>query len=100
MLSETLKELETTKASFTKLADAWKAGAVGMVEGIVLQDLKSEPQMYERLLVERNRNWSPKVEALFLRPKPSLVIVGAAHLVGADGLLQMLRSKGYRVEQL
>lgn len=100
LLAETLKELQTTKASFTVMADAWKGGDVATVERIVLQDLKSEPQMYDRLLVERNRNWLPKVEALFLRPRPSLVIVGAAHLVGADGLLQVLRAKGYRIEQL
>src|SRR3954470_5320670 len=99
LLAETLKELETTKASFTQMADAWKSGDAASVERVVLQDLKSEPQMYERLLVERNRNWLPKIEALFSRPRPSLVIVGAAHLVGADGLLQMLRSKGYTVEQ-
>jgi uncharacterized protein YbaP (TraB family) len=100
LLAQTLKELETTKASFTTLADAWKSGDSGTVEDIVLQDLKSEPQMYQRLLVERNRAWLPKIEALFTRPAPAFVVVGAAHLVGADGLLQMLRSKGYTLEQL
>ena len=100
LLAETLKELETTQASFTKLADAWKAGDAAAVETIVLQDLKSEPDMYQRLLVDRNRAWLPQIEALFSRPKPAFVVVGAAHLIGADGLLQMLRSRGYTIEQL
>jgi uncharacterized protein YbaP (TraB family) len=99
LLAETLKELETTKTSFTRMADAWKSGDVPTIERLVLKDLKSEPQMYDRLLIERNRTWLPKIEALFSRPKPAFVVVGAAHLVGPDGLLQMLRAKGYKVEQ-
>jgi uncharacterized protein len=99
-LSETLKELETTKSSFTRMADAWKAGDVDNIEKLVLKDLKEEPEMYDRLLIERNRAWLPKIEALFGRPKPAFVVVGAAHLVGPDGLLQMLRKKGYQVDQL
>ncbi|MQA28640.1 MAG: hypothetical protein GEU82_02215 [Luteitalea sp.] len=100
LLAETLKELDTTQANFTRLADAWKAGDASGVEAIVLQDLKAEPEMYKRLLVERNRAWLPQVEALFARPKPAFVVVGAAHLIGADGLLQMLRARGYTIDQL
>ena len=100
LLAETLKELETTKTSFTRMADAWKAGDAPEIERIVLQDLKTEPEMYQRLLVDRNRTWLPKIEALFSRPAPAFVVVGAAHLVGADGLIEMLRAKGYAVEQM
>ena len=100
MLAETLKELDTEIASITKLADAWKQGDVTTIERIVLQDVKQEPQMYQRLLVDRNRNWLPKIEALFARAGRAFVVVGAAHLVGPDGLIQMLKAKGYSVEQL
>ena len=99
-LADSLKELDTEKASVTKLADAWKVGNAAMVEQIVLKDLKSDPAMYQRLLVERNRNWLPKLEALFVRPGHAFVVVGAAHLVGPDGLLEMLKAKGYTVEQM
>jgi uncharacterized protein YbaP (TraB family) len=100
LLAETLKELETTQTSFVKLADAWKSGDAAAVETIVLEDLKSEPAMYQRLLVERNHAWLPQVEALFSRPKPAFVVVGAAHLIGTDGLLRMLRARGYAIDQL
>jgi uncharacterized protein YbaP (TraB family) len=100
LLSETLKELETTKTSFTRMANAWKSGDSAEIERLVLKDLKAEPQMYDRLLIERNRTWLPKIEALFSRPKATFVVVGAAHLVGTDGLLQLLKAKGYTIEQL
>ena len=77
----------------TTLANAWKAGDSATVERIVLQDVREEPVMYQRLLVDRNRNWLPKIEALFARRGRAFVVVGAAHLVGADGLISMLRAR-------
>jgi uncharacterized protein len=100
MLAETLNELATETATVGKLGDAWKAGDVAAIERIALADLKSDPVMYQRLLVERNKNWMPKIEALFARKGHAMVVVGAAHLVGADGLVAMLKAKGYAVEQL
>ena len=100
LLTETLKELATETANIGKLGDAWKAGDIAAVERIALEDLKSDPLMYQRLLVERNKNWMPKIEALFARRGYALVVVGAAHLVGPDGLIAMLRARGYTVEQL
>lgn len=100
LLAETLKDIDTEKANVTKLADAWKAGDGPTVEQIVLQDLKTDPAMYQRLLLDRNRAWLPKIEALFSRRGHAFVVVGAAHVVGPDGLLSMLRAKGYTVDQM
>jgi hypothetical protein len=100
LLASTLSELDTEMGNVAKIAQAWKQGDAPTIERIVLQDLKQEPQMYERLLVERNRNWLPKLEALFSRPGRAFVVVGAAHLVGPDGLIALLKAKGYQVEQV
>lgn len=99
MLVQSLKDLETETAEVKALADAWQAGDAAAVEGVVLRDLKNDAQLYRRLIVERNQAWLPKVEALFARSKPAFVVVGAAHLVGPDGLLAALRAKGYALEQ-
>jgi uncharacterized protein len=98
-LAESLKDLDAEKASVQKIADAWKAGDLPTLERLVLQDVKDDQFMYQRLLVERNRNWLPKIEALFARPGRAFVVVGAAHLVGPDGLIAMLKAKGARVDQ-
>jgi len=100
LLSDTLKSIDTEMTSIARLTEAWKTGDTGTVERIVLADLKQDGVMYQRLLVDRNQNWMPKLEALFARGSRSFVVVGAAHLVGPDGLLAMLKSKGYTVEQL
>ena len=63
------------------MTGAWKAGDVPAVERLVLNDVKSDPDMYQRLLVERNRTWLPKLEAFFGRRGHTFVVVGA----GSDG---------------
>ena len=99
LLADTLKSIDTEMTSIGKLTEAWKAGDTATIERIVLNDLKQDAVMYQRLLVERNLNWMPKIEALFTRSGRTFVVVGAAHLVGPDGLLTMLKAKGYTIEQ-
>ena len=100
MLAESLKDLDREQASVVTLTNAWKAGDAATVERIVLDDVKGDPVLYGRLLVNRNRNWLPTLDALLKRPGRAFVVVGAAHLVGPDGLLAMFKAKGYKVEQL
>ena len=99
LLMSGLRDLSTRKKSAADLTRAWKTGDVAALERVALEDLRTEPLLYQRLLVERNHNWLPRIEALFDRPGPALVIVGAAHLIGPDGLLASLKAKGYRLEQ-
>jgi uncharacterized protein len=100
MLSEAVDDVDSEMANISTLAKAWQSGDAVTVERIVLQDMKKEPAIYERLLVARNRNWLPKLEALFTRPGRAFVVVGAAHLIGPDGLIAMLKAKGYQLEQM
>ncbi|MGE3958872.1 MAG: TraB/GumN family protein [Vicinamibacterales bacterium] len=99
LLRQTLQEMDKAGDSLEALARGWKAGDAPAIERLVLAELKAEPEMYQRLLVARNTNWLPKLEALFARPKPAFVVVGAAHLVGSDGLLALLTARGYTVTQ-
>ena len=99
-LAETLKGVDKEKASVTRLTGAWKTGDTATVERLVMADVKGDPVIYDRLLVSRNKAWLPKIEALFSRPRHAFVVVGAAHLVGPDGLVAMLKAKGYQVVQL
>lgn len=73
------------------------------------QDLKAiadfmdaeDSQMYgghaDVLLTERNQSWIPKIEEA-AKATPTLFAVGAAHLGGENGVILLLRKKGYKVE--
>ncbi len=75
--------------------------AEGDVQG--LGDMMADPgafgsqRVYDVLLVERNRNWIPQIEAILEEPGTVMVAVGAGHLAGDDSVIAMLRDKGYEV---
>jgi hypothetical protein len=100
LLASSVRDLDAQRRMVTALAEAWRAGDATRLEQIVIEDLEQEPRLYERLLVERNRMWLPALDAQLAGGGTAMVVVGAAHLVGPDGLLAMFREKGYHVEQL
>jgi len=59
---------------------------------------ESEEAM-EALIYSRNRNWAEKLVKI-MPERTCLVCVGAGHLPGPQGLLQLLRDKGYTVEPM
>jgi len=74
-------------------------GNVAALETVLLQEFRESPEVYRRLLVERNQAWAPKIAACAAEPKPCLVVVGGAHLVGPDSVVALLRSAGFTVDQ-
>jgi uncharacterized protein YbaP (TraB family) len=58
------------------------------------------PSLGERLLAVRNRNWIPKIEQYLRSGQTYFVVVGAAHMGGPEGILALLRARGYKIEQL
>ena len=53
----------------------------------------------QQMIVARNRNWLPKIQAEAAK-QPTLFAVGTAHLVGNQGLIMLLRHNGYQVEPM
>lgn len=99
----TLKDLNTMGHQVDELTRAWTYGDTKSMESITMKGAVSDKKMnsiYEKLIYERNRNMVSKIEE-FLRTKETyFVVVGAGHLVGKKGIIEMLRGKGYPVEQL
>jgi uncharacterized protein YbaP (TraB family) len=84
----------------TTLKDAWLAGSETRLDSLMNSTSEWTPEMLDMMVVQRNRSWIPKIEELLKGNSDALVVVGAAHLVGKSGVVQMLRAKGYTVEQL
>ena len=99
MLRSALEEMDTEKENLRGLVAAWKTGDAAALERLLLAAFGSNPAAYESLIVERNRNWMPRLDACLAHDESCFVVVGAAHLVGPQGLLVLLRQRGYRVEQ-
>lgn len=99
LLQYTLDSAASVEAQFEALLQAWRVGDVEQLDKLVNGNLDEFPGLYDSLLVERNNNWMPQLEAYLQTPETELVLVGAAHLVGPDGLLKQLEQKGYQVSR-
>jgi uncharacterized protein len=99
LLLSSLSEADTSRNSLKAIISAWQRGDSIELEKTLLSDFTQYPAAYRSLIVERNQNWIPHIDACLARAQPCMVVVGAAHLVGRDGLLTLLQRKGYRIEQ-
>ncbi|MFL0805193.1 MAG: TraB/GumN family protein [Agarilytica sp.] len=101
LILKTLEELEQTESIMQELKAAWKIGNHKKLNTLAIKEMKTlYPKIYASLLVERNNNWMPKIENMMKNKEVELVLVGALHLVGSEGLIQQLKQNGYKVENL
>ena len=78
------------------LTDAYREQQLNKMDELTKED-PSIGEFVDILLYDRNANWSKKLQELM--PGSSLVIaVGAGHLPGKKGVLNLLREAGYKVE--
>jgi hypothetical protein len=99
----TLKDLRLMEQEVNQLTQAWISGDTKSVESLLTRSILEDKRLssiFEKLIFERNRRMVSEIED-FLRTKETyFVIVGAGHLVGDQGVIELLRGKGYVIEQL
>jgi hypothetical protein len=98
-LLQTLADLDIMEKEFGQIVQAWAAGDTKGLEESLLESFNGYPEVYEKIVSERNRNWIPKIEEFLRQQGNTLVVVGAAHLLGSAGVVELLKQKGYAIEQ-
>jgi len=82
------------------LRAAWLSGDLDALERASSQGMMADPRLRAALLVDRNHRWAPLIETELQAPGRPLIAVGAAHLVGPDGLVALLEQRGWRFKRL
>lgn len=100
-LRQTLDDVKKTESMMREMVRHWKSGNTRELEKDVLDEMREDyPNVYQSLLVERNQRWFPAIESMLRTEEVELILVGAAHLIGPDGILKRLQESGYSVEQM
>jgi hypothetical protein len=102
-LSESLDSAKDFKTKIDQLHQFWRSGnAAALEEMLALEFKRDYAQLYQRINVDRNQAWLPKIRRMLDEESrdETLVVVGSMHLLGADGLVSQLKARGYRVERL
>lgn len=97
MLERSVAAIEA-RSDPTALDRAWAAGDVAVLAAETERMRREAPDLYAELVAARTRRWAPTVAGLVGRRGIAVVVVGAGHMVGPDGLPALLRAQGLTVE--
>ena len=95
-----VSEMHKVEGETQRVVNAWRVGDTQKLSTELGDEYKRFPSLYGALVTERNKLWVPQIEQLFKDKRNYFVVVGALHLVGDDGLLELLRRDGWKAEAL
>ena len=97
----TLQDIDNLGEVISDLKEAWRSGNSQRLVELGMADMQEiSPQAYTTMVTDRNANWVPVLEALFSNDGTEMVLVGALHVVGEEGIIRLLGKKGYQFVQL
>jgi uncharacterized protein len=94
-LRSTLQDSNSAASESDAVVRAWQHGDTAKLEQLLREGTSDSPELYRLLTTERNRRWLPKITALLNGDDNYLVIVGALHLIGHDGVVELLQRQGF-----
>lgn len=103
MLVEILREAQALLAVTRATLAAWEQGDEKTLGDLLFGNATRDPAMtefYERVFFSRNRSMADRLVALSADAKPRFVVVGTGHLIGAQGIPELLAQRGFKVERV
>lgn len=76
---------------------AWRDNDVAYLTTLTAELKQEHPELHAHLLARRNAAWLPELRRLLSLPEPQMIVVGAAHWLGPDGLIAALENAGFEV---
>lgn len=102
LLRYTLASMDEMEPMLNVLFSSWKNGDAEAMEKLFLlamQDDAGLEDLYDDLVTRRNRKMAEKIEAFLGTERDYFVVVGAGHVVGREGIIDLLEKRGYKVVQ-
>ncbi|HEY5063066.1 MAG TPA: TraB/GumN family protein [Gemmatimonadaceae bacterium] len=91
---------DSASRELLRIKDAWLAGDAERIDSIMNRRTPGSANLVATLVTRRTLSWMPAILGLLAGKDDALVVVGAGHIVGSQGIVALLRAKGYAVEQL
>jgi uncharacterized protein YbaP (TraB family) len=99
LMKTTIRDIDTMDKDLGDLLNGWKTGDAEKLNKLLNEAMEEAPVIFKRMVTDRNRRWLPKMEELLRGKDNAIVIVGAGHLVGPNGVVELLRKAGYKATQ-
>jgi len=97
-LAQGLREAEALPQQVDDMVRAWATGDMVALDAYINRDMREDsPEVYEAIIVRRNANWVPQIVDILNGEGTAFIAVGAAHLPGENGIIELLRKEGLEV---
>ena len=97
-LIQGIDDFDKESDKFDKIVSSWYAGDDATIDKLMSEDFKDKsPDLYRVLIVKRNQAFAAQIDKLLKGDGTIFVSVGAAHLIGSDGINALLQKMGYTV---
>lgn len=99
----TLSDMDIIGTQIDDIIAAWLDGDAKKMESILTKSISERPELspiYYKLIDKRNVDMTDKITQYLTTDDNYFVVVGAAHLIGNKGILEILKRRGYTIEQL
>jgi uncharacterized protein YbaP (TraB family) len=88
------------ESSLKRMRDAWSSGDADGLDAITRESSKTPEKISRAILQDRNPHMADAAEQFLKGKEQAFLIVGAAHMVGKEGIVALLEKRGYKVEQV
>ncbi|MGE3142316.1 MAG: TraB/GumN family protein [Hyphomonadaceae bacterium] len=101
MVMEGVGAVDEGVAQLGELERAWEEGDLDKLERFVVEETRQEfPELYQALFVARNHAFVEVLSQDMAGAGSEFVAIGAGHLLGPDGVIALLRARGFAVERV
>ncbi len=98
----TLEKMSETASDISEMNRAWHQGDAAVIHRLMASPKQHYPQLaapFDRLVVQRNRQMADKIVLLLEEAGDHLVVIGAGHLGGEEGVIALLEKRGLTLIQ-
>lgn len=98
LLAVSLRQIRETPQMLGQMLAAYRKGDVAGMDRTLNSAMDEVPALRKRLMRDRHEHWLPQIQKMIAGGRGTFIVVGAAHLVGADSVIAMLRARGVKVQ--
>jgi uncharacterized protein YbaP (TraB family) len=95
----TQMRLESFLTSKEQMVELYLEGDIYGLDQLLRRSLTVYPDLYQEMIIDRNKLMVEVLDSLIII-EGTFCAVGAGHLAGSTGLINLLRSKGYSVRKV
>jgi uncharacterized protein YbaP (TraB family) len=100
LLAAATQDAADMPETMKRVQASWASGDMEKLDAMLHETSHSPEEINKMMLADRNPHMADVAEQFLKGKEQAFVVVGAAHMVGKDGIVSILHKRGYKVEQV